>query len=67
MNNYDVYINNINNIFNILDTLEKDMQLEENQSYIDNLKQKKQTIIEFSNIIQSIENNIEQQTGANVQ
>ena len=67
MNNYNVYINNINNIFNILDTLEKDMQLEVNQSYIDNLKQKKQTIIEFSNIIQSIENNIEQQTGANVQ
>lgn len=67
MNNYNIYTNNINKVFNLVDTLDKEVQNEGNNNYIENLKQHKQSIIEFSKIIETLEVNNQQQTGENVQ
>lgn len=63
MDNYNVYVTEINKIFNIFDILEKESQNEDNNNYIDNLKQSKDTILEFAEMIKNTKINTNTQLG----
>lgn len=65
MNNYNIYTNEVNKIFNLLDILQNGIENEDNKNYIDNLNEYKATIIDFSKVIYGNENNI--QEGENAQ
>lgn len=61
MNDYNEYTNEVNKIFNILDSIEKNWINEDSNNYIDNIKNYKSTIINFANIIK--EKNIQSENG----